>query len=945
MRELNPKEKDLLDRVINKPDLQPFFFRKLKGLHWYNALSDGGFFAPEKNPKPMPAKEEGYVNIPHWPVTEYLVTTSEELSIPDNKEYAIKYIELIRKVTWYAMNQKFSNYRTWWQLAKVIRNIPVQLILPEDIDLIDFWMDDPFERGLVTEEIGEQWLPKLLDKTDEHSQQIALRLLNCLYKVVFVDKKTGSSGTKELVLRFDSYRAENLAKKEIARLSGLKLGLPAVELFQRRLVSILEEGDHDTWSSIWRKAIEEHDQNGSLNDTDDVIVAAYRDCLLGFVGHNIQATKDYVRALFNGQYQTLRRVAIHVVDKQYVELKDLVDSVVRPEYFHDSYRYELWHFLNNHYRDISAEQQNRALEIIEGLDVADEGAGVNEKATAYKRAIWLSAIKDFDDKLAQLYKTYANITGVEPDHPDFSSYMTSGWVDHKSPIPIENLLSLDVDTLVKTVNSYKDTGRGWFGEPGLEGLVKTFKEVVKTRPNDIYRELAKFSGCDLAFIYPLIAAYRELWNEKKELPWNDVWPFLLDFCLKLVKQDVFWLDKEAKERSNFVANRHWIVKEIGQLIEDGTKTDEHAFDKSLLSEAKDIILILLDRQAGEEFNLDSDAVFVAINSPRGRCVEGLINLTLRSCRLEHNELKAHTKVWNEYVDTYEAELKRSDQGEYEFITLVAMFLPNFDYMSREWVQSHLSDIFDQSNYQKWLCAMQGYIHVGTVYEIFYKHLKINGDFLKALDDQHLKKQVRERIIQSIAIAFINNFEDVKQPESLIAILIQRRNIDELGQLVWFIWTLRDKKNKKLIEKVYELWPRILELVDVTSKEGRILASSLCHWAAFVEQIDVTTEGWLLKIAPYAEENYNASNLLQSLAEISDTQAIEAQKIWIKMLESYSFDFPEEAFRRIFKNLIELGHSGESKAKEVVDAYIKHGIDRPRTWLAEILSTASAKASK
>lgn len=298
-------------------------------------------------------------------------------------------------------------------------------------------------------------------------------------------------------------------------------------------------------------------------------------------------------------------------------------------------------------------------------------------------------------------------------------------------------------------------------------------------------------------------------------------------------------------------------------------------------------------------------------------------------------MNAHTKAWNQYEGIYEAELSRSSKGQCEFVTLVSMFLPNFDFMSREWVQSHLSNIFDKSDYQKWLCAIQGYIYVGQVYEIFYKHLKTHGDFLKALDDTNLKERVTEKIVQNIAVAFINDFEDIKQPESLIATLVQRKNLDELSQLIWFIWTLRDKSNKKLKEKVFELWPRLLEIVYVNSREGRILASNLCHWATFIDQIDSTVENLLLKIAPYADENHNTSDLLQSLSEISETQPLEAQKIWIKMLESYSYDYPEEAIRMILKNLIVMGADGERKAKEVVDAYLKHGLERPRTWLAEV----------
>ncbi len=53
MRELNAKEKNLLHRIETKPELQPFFFRKLKGLHWFVPLLERGFFEPKNNPRPI----------------------------------------------------------------------------------------------------------------------------------------------------------------------------------------------------------------------------------------------------------------------------------------------------------------------------------------------------------------------------------------------------------------------------------------------------------------------------------------------------------------------------------------------------------------------------------------------------------------------------------------------------------------------------------------------------------------------------------------------------------------------------------------------------------------------------------------------------------------------------------------------------------------------------
>jgi hypothetical protein len=181
-----------------------------------------------------------------------------------------------------------------------------------------------------------------------------------------------------------------------------------------------------------------------------------------------------------------------------------------------------------------------------------------------------------------------------------------------------------------------------------------------------------------------------------------------------------------------------------------------------------------------------------------------------------------------------------------------------------------------------------------------------------------------------------------KPVSIKKMQLIGRNIGELKQLIWFFWTLRDNSNKKIREKVYELWPLLLEIVDIKTKEGRKLASSLCLWADFVEDIDSTVEPWLLKIAPFADEGHNASRLLKRLAEISTKQPIKAQQIWIKMMESYSYDYSEEAFKKIFKNLVVLGEEGVRKAKEVVDAYLRHGMDRPREWLNEIMDDAKTE---
>jgi hypothetical protein len=259
-------------------------------------------------------------------------------------------------------------------------------------------------------------------------------------------------------------------------------------------------------------------------------------------------------------------------------------------------------------------------------------------------------------------------------------------------------------------------------------------------------------------------------------------------------------------------------------------------------------------------------------------------------------------------------------------------------MSKEWVLANVSKIFDQENYQKWLCAMNGYAYVNMVYEGIYDHLKKQGHFIRALDDENLKERVAEKIVQNVAIAFINGFEALNAEASLIHQLLQRRNPGELGQLIWFMWSLRKGKDSKVQDRIFELWPRLLGVIDLTSQDGKKLASKLCTWSVFIDEINNTNKPLILAIAACVERDYNSHDLLEMIARTSKAQPREAYEIWLKLLEGTYSDFPEEAVRTALANLAQSGAEGVRHAKDIVSAYLKGGNERPSLWLKEILDT-------
>ncbi|MCI0565294.1 MAG: hypothetical protein MN733_43065, partial [Nitrososphaera sp.] len=503
---LTAKQRSAIERAKRSPELQPILFRKATGIHWFDAFREAGFLRPTEIPAPIPAKEEGYVTIPVWPITNYLVATSIALQEPDHERYIHAFLDFMRAATNYAKTENYGNYRVWWQFSKIIRNIPPQFLTADDLALFDYWLDDAYERGLVAESLGE-FLLGLLTRNDQHSRQLSVQLLEALFKTTIVMRTLGDSAREEAVLRFDGYHARELTKK-IAPAVGRVLRLTAAEIFQERLESLLTKLDNDKWSSLWRPAIQDHEQNHGRDDVESIIVEAHRDSLLAFIDSEPVEAEAYVLRLLERSFETTRRIAIYVLDQRFLPLHGLVTRAIGQAPFTSNIRHELWHLLRNHYPQFPQEAKTLVQNAIATLDKTGDGGRHSEGATAYARAIWLAAIKDYDDNLAKIYQACIAVIGGEPEHPDFSSYMSSGSVDHKSPIPKDELLALDIPDLAARLNNYQDPGR--FGEPGLEGLVKALRQIVKAEPLRFHGHLQAFTNLDYAYVHEVIEAYNEL---------------------------------------------------------------------------------------------------------------------------------------------------------------------------------------------------------------------------------------------------------------------------------------------------------------------------------------------------------------------------------------------------------------------------------------------------
>jgi len=340
----------------------------------------------------------------------------------------------------------------------------------------------------------------------------------------------------------------------------------------------------------------------------------------------------------------------------------------------------------------------------------------------------------------------------------------------------------------------------------------------------------------------------------------------------------------------------------------------------------------LKRERGSEFKLTDDAVSISINSPRGRCLEALIKLTLRSCRLADSLNKEHKTAWKRFEVIYDNEMVLAKSGQLEFVTLAAMYLPQFLYMSKDWIISNLPGIFDTERRQVWLSAMQGYSYVSSVNAEVYAFLRDKGHFLRALDDVDLKDKVIERVVQHICVAYLYDQESFDDPSSLISTLLQRHSYDELHQIIWLIWTIRDNADEKLLGKILQLWHRLLAVIDPKTEEGRQLLAELSDWSVFVEKVDTATKNLILASAPYSGAGYHSHILMESIARFSEQQPSDAYDIWMEVLKGGNPDYPPEAVHKALINLSKNGNHGMREAKRIAGEYMKKGDQGPMRLL-------------
>jgi hypothetical protein len=921
MSQLNPEEQAVLNLLGSEgKEYQNYFFSKAKDLKWFRPLKDSGYFQASKNPPPQESDEKGLYTVPTWPAVLYLEKISPELLKFENRSYAEEIMQIIREVSLPPSGTKADNYRTWTAFARILYNMPVDLIQYSDIDLVGDWVKSEFGASLLGRELSQHLVPKFLQSTNPADLKKAVKLIEIVTEVRIVEKVYGKEQkftSKEVHAALGSYSLRELFKRN-SELLGKRVGQEVVGLLSQRIKASFASDSHDELSHIWRRAIEDHAQNVGAEDTEHVLVSALRDVLGSFSSEKTDEARDVLRALLIDESVLIRRVALYTISKYYCLYHELFLEVVGPQWFQSEYRHELYHLIDLNFSKFSLPEQTRLIEIIQSLTYEHSDEEDIDRRDRARRLDWLHAIRGKGNAQAdQLYDQYLDVVEYVPKHPDFSSYSEVRY-GNLAPRSKDQLLKLSVDEIVAYLKEFKETGH--WEDPTKEGLADVLMEAIKEDPKKFDSEVHRFLESKLAYQYEILRGFEEAWKSGKSFDWETV----LTFCERLIDRKGFWEPKDTRHDAQLRATRCWITTAISSLISCGVSNDEWAFDETFLPLTERIIVKIIKNEPATAEGRDDDALTEAMNTPKGRCIDSLMAYSLRNTRLLDSKGQDRKSFLARIEKVFDDELDQCVSGNYEFSALAGRNILQFHYLSQEWLRRRFNDIFSLKSEKNWRCAVQGYSYVNLVHPDIYTWLKNNGHLQRVLNVDWRNKDVRKKIIQQIAVQYIGGKENLTG-DSLFADILSSWKEKDISEIIWQFWTGREQElsgNQR--QRILEFWKWCSDKIRTREEENARILSSLTQLTCYLSEMGQGEEAMVSQAAPYADVGYHSSFFIEYLSRLSARFPKPVANVFLAMLTKAVPSFEEKNIVSIVDNLYSAGLKVE--ANEIANIYAKRGYE-------------------
>ena len=741
-------------------------------------------------------------------------------------------------------------------------------------------------------------------------------------------------------------RFEFSADSRNAMTMAIKQGLPpwinrtSVDEFESKLGYIFD-GLYSDYSHIWCRSLSLGPEVG--NDAKEVLTVVLRDILLARCEANRSEGGRVLDVLLSDKYQfpIFRRVLLLGIDKYWPDYAWLLDrffDLIPTALEEPDLEVELQDVLDHHNVAFGTLLKKRLIELIN--NVPEYYIKKGEKLTAYWKYKWLSPLRENPDfsVLYEKAKEKAEIEGGEPYEVERSS-LTGGVVDHKSPVFKEDILQRPIPDLVKYLNDFKgvDSWQGTFkGEPDKEGLAGILQAAVQENPTKFTDEIDAFLNTGDFYLHRVFSGLEKAWNDDKDIDWER----FLDFSIKYLGRSKDTIIQTIQDQGEDSGGGKYVrvVEDIVDLIADGCRNDQRAFDPRYFDKAEQIFELVLPLLKGEKHpDTQRDALTYALNTTLGRVIMAYISFSLRKARVtqkrqEHWGQKGYEPFFAIGIEAY---------------IWFGSYLPQMKYLDERYAKEKI-DLFAQKSPDdfEWQMFMEGYLTGARVYPEVYSLMRAN--YVNALESNPFEERIDKRLVEHISLGYLYYGERLEENNAdgkcslfwkMLSEMYLAGQGDRWLKVVSFFSSLTGRAIKKedgveketseeIKKRILEFWAWTFDEQDfVKTRLGDTYGSFLGQMAGLtvlLDKIDNEKEKWLTLCVPHLDRHHNAVSFIKYLTKFDDEDSIKRiGRVFLKMLEHTMPTFRQEDIELIVRRIYEKGNRNDAEA--ICNTYGRRGI--------------------
>jgi hypothetical protein len=902
VQDFNEKDaSEILQIIKNDKPQEDHLFEKLSksenGVLWLELLYKNNYFNPANNPPPsrVPDKQ-GFYTIEKWNILDYLLSVAK-LKEKKPDENITKLLEaIVNNIIDYRTDsgERVDNTTTDRFILQIIFSLPNESITEKHIEWVSEALRTKWRASNLHVHIGTTALPKLIKG---NAKEKVLLLIDTIlhYKK---GEKSGSDKFEPVLDKYWLQKALKRHKESIAKLCGID----AVKIAIDKMKAVIAKNDH-AFHYMWIPTIEDHPQTRFTDKYECQLVHLVRD-ILTFLKPN--AIKSIVEGFLKEEHPIFRRIAFHLINVHYTELKDIFWELDNP--LNDSEaEHEIYELMKNNCSNFDEIQIKTIIQWVNKIHYPVFGENKEnderyKKAVAFQKKEWLNSVLSLNNPEVTLaYEQYDAISPGEIEHPGHKAW-SGTIVGSVSPIEPEELTNMTNTEIAAYLNDF--VSDGVWGSPSEEGLSVAFKSCIKNDPEKFANDLKPFKNISLNYKYDLISGFSQAWRLEKGFSWRNV----LSFIENLINPDDFWTSEDKDRKNNY---RDWIISQILELIQEGTRRDSNAFDPQYLELAEKILFTI-----SEKVELD----FYDIKN----LYKAMLLYSLRYARLFR---KDETERWPSTMkDYFNKNVGKKIKTSKDFYKVLGQYLINLLYLDKEWVLGNISDIFPNDDIENWKTAFCGYVkYTNKVYQELYFLLKDNGIWGKAIEQKFEDETIIENVVQHICVSYMEGWEGLDDKYSLMSVLIKRQNNYEFAEIVRFLVSFEDNLTNDKRIRIKVLWGAIYNIVKENESEFAIIISNLSRWISLINEIDDDVFQWLTLSARYVEVNYNSSFFIEHFERLVKINPKEVGALYIIMLnENVCPTFEEKNITDIVTALYDEGQKKD--ADRICTIYMARGHD-------------------